>query len=153
MKKNLFLLLTLFSTPIMSQTMATVALKDDCTNYLMVEKDGKFYELRYTQLSINQLDSMFFNEVKQEDITLEYTRPYLCFLYEYHLDNNIIRVYPDFASQPDHHFNYWEEEESDMIERVKNFPINSMHILNKDYSRNYCLKAIVSDGKVRFTKQ
>ena len=153
MKKIIFLLFVLISKQGVSQSMEPDSLKNDCTNYLVVEKDDQSYELRYPQLSINQLDSMFFNEVKKEDITLEYTRHYLCFLYEYHLDNSIIRVYPDFASQPDHHFNYWEEEESDMIERVKNFPINSMHILNKDYSRNYCLKAIVSDGKVRFTGQ
>ena len=144
-------LLLIFAVEGIGQNIDTLNVKNDCTKYLLVEKEGDSYELPYAQLNINLLDSIFFRDMKKEDITLEYTRFYLYFYYEYNLDSTLVRVYPDFASQPDHHFNYFEEEEADMIERVKKFPISTVHILYKDFSRNYCIKAIISDGKVRFT--
>ena len=148
----LALLLT-FPPPSIGQKIDSVGSKGDCTKYLIVEKEGDSYPLIYSQISISLLDSMFFNDIKKECIKQDYTRFYLYFYYEYHLDSFVVRVYPDFASQSDHHFNYYEEEEEDMIERVKKYPIKGVHILYKDLSRNYCVKAIFSNGKVRFTSQ
>jgi hypothetical protein len=132
------------------QNMDTPFIKDDCTKYLLVEKEGDSYALSYAQLSINLLDSIFFKDIKKEDIYIKYAPIYTSFEYQYTLDSIEVRVDPDFASK-DHHFNYVEEEEADMIERVKKYPISNLHIFYKNRSRNYCIKAIISDGKVRFT--